>query len=372
MLQAEDGIRDRRSDWSSDVCSSDPEIDRGNAVVNSEDYMLSSMMNDVVAELRDLVPDNLELVLDVSPEIPSMMNSDVTKIKRIIKALISNGLKYTEVGGVYVKLASEKREYGINLILEVSDTGIGMSSEELEKGYERYYQSDSGRTRSASGLGLGLGIVYGFVTLLGGFMNISSTPGEGTTVRVSIPQTVVDETPCMAMENANEISAGLFLETNRFSVPKVREYYNSQAANVSRGLKITMHRATDVETLKRVSDDLTHLFVGEEEYKAYSDLMESFAKKMVVVIMAGREFSLPAASNARIAEKPVYSFTVAKILGTGRLEGKAGNVQMRLDDVTALVVDDEPMNLVVAKSIFKRYGMKVVTAASGAESVHLC
>ena len=348
------------------------EIDRGSAVVNTEDYMLSSMVNDLVVELKEMMPENLELVLDVSPEIPSMMNSDVTKLKRIIKALISNGIKYTEEGGVYVRLVSEKREYGVNLILEVTDTGIGMTSEELEKVYERYYQSDSGRSRATNGLGLGLGIVYGFVTLLGGFMNITSTVGEGTKVRVSIPQTVVDDTPCMAVERNSEIRAGLLLEVNKFKVPKVRDFYNSQAVNIARGLRVTMHRATDVQTLERMSDDLTHLFVGESEYIENKNLMEKLARKMVVVVMAGRSFTLPQSSYAKIAEKPVYSFTIAKLLGSNRMEVKNGNVHMRLDGVTALVVDDEPMNLVVAKSIFKRYGMVVSTAASGAESIEMC
>lgn len=350
------------------------EIDRKNIVVNNEDYMLSSILNDLVTEIREYKSKDVELIIDVDPSIPSVMNSDATKIKKILRALISNGLKYTHDGGVYVRISCEDQDYGVNLSIEVTDTGIGMSEEELERVYERFYQVDSGRARLGGGLGLGLSIVSGFVSLLGGFMIIKSKPDVGTTVHVSLPQTVVDASSCMSVNNPDKLCLGAFLHFEKFENPVVREYYNSMVLNIVNGLGIQMHRVDNTDNLKRLKESLpmTHLFVGEEEYCSDIELMEKLAKDMIVVVVANQDFTLPAKSNARILEKPFYCFPVTAILNTDINTRVKEGGKLRLNGVRALVVDDEPMNLVVGKSIFKRYGMVVSTATSGPESIDIC
>ena len=350
------------------------EIDRKNIVVNNEDYMLSSILNDLVTEIREYKSKDVELIIDVDPSIPSVMNSDATKIKKILRALISNGLKYTHDGGVYVRISCEEQDYGVNLSIEVTDTGIGMSEEELERVYERFYQVDSGRARLGGGLGLGLSIVSGFVSLLGGFMIIKSKPDVGTTVHVSLPQTVVDASSCMSVNNPDKLCLGAFLHFEKFENPVVREYYNSMVLNIVNGLGIQMHRVDNTDNLKRLKESLpmTHLFVGEEEYCSDIELMEKLAKDMIVVVVANQDFTLPAKSNARILEKPFYFFPVTAILNTDINTRVKEGGKLRLNGVRALVVDDEPMNLVVGKSIFKRYGMVVSTATSGPESIDIC
>ena len=350
------------------------EIDRKNIVVNNEDYILSSILNDLVTEIREYKSKDVELIIDVDPAIPSVMNSDATKIKKILRALISNGLKYTHEGGVYVRISCEEQDYGVNLSIEVTDTGIGMTEEELERVYERFYQVDSGRARLGGGLGLGLSIVSGFVSLLGGFMIIKSKPDVGTTVHVSLPQTVVDASSCMSVNNPDKLCLGAFLHFEKFENPVVREYYNSMVLNIVNGLGIQMHRVDNTDNLKRLKESLhmTHLFVGEEEYCSDIELMEELAKEMIVVVVANADFTLPAKSNARIMEKPFYCFPVTAILNTDINTRIKEGGKLRLNGVRALVVDDEPMNLVVGKSIFKRYGMVVSTATSGPESIDIC
>ncbi|MCR5847924.1 MAG: response regulator [Lachnospiraceae bacterium] len=350
------------------------EIDRKKIVVNNEDYMLSSILNDLIVEIREYKSKDVELVIDVDPSIPSVMNSDAAKIKKILRALISNGLKYTHEGGVYVRISSEEKEYGVNLLIEVTDTGIGMSEEELERVYERFYQVDSGRARLGGGLGLGLSIVSGFVSVLGGFMIIKSKPDVGTSVHVSLPQSVVDSTSCMSVANPEKLCLGAYLHFEKFPNPSVREYYNAMVLNIVKGLGVQMHRVDNTENLKRLKESLnmTHLFVGEEEYCSDIGLMEELAKDMIVVVVANGDFVLPARSGARIMEKPFYCFPVVTVLNSNLNAKDEGVGRLYCNGVRALVVDDEPMNLVVAKSIFKRYKMIVSTAASGQESIDMC
>ena len=349
------------------------EIDRKDLAMNYEDYMLSSLLHDLVTEIKTYKTSDIELIIDVNPAIPAVMNTDVSKLKKILKALITNGLKYTQEGGVYVRITTEQQYYGVNLQIEVTDTGIGMSEEETERIFDGFYQVDSGRTRSGGGLGLGMAIVSGFVAALGGFITLSSKPYEGTTVRVSVPQKVVDPASCMSLKKRENLCIGAFLHFDKYPNPNVREYYNSMVINIVSGLGVQMHRVDNVENLKKLTDSvtLTHLFVAESEYVANKDLMENLARKMVVAVVGNSSLILPENSWAKYMEKPFYCFPVTSILNIDS-EDTRRKERMMLRGVRALVVDDEPMNLTVARSILKRYGMIVTTAASGPESIELC
>ena len=350
------------------------EIEMDSLVVNSGNYMIASVLNDLVTELRPIIPENLELVIDVDAEIPSVLKGDPVKLRRIMYHLINNGLKYTKEGGVYVKLSCVKQEYGINLGLEITDTGVGMTKDELDMIYNRFYQAKSGREVRSGGLGISMVIVSGFVKALGGFMTIYSEKDQGTTVRVSIPQEIVDDGRCMMVSDESKIALGAYLDMGKYSNPNVREFYNKMIKSIVRGLKTTMHRVDNVEDLKKLLDrvSLTHLFVADVEYDRNREYLESLTEKMRVVVVAKDSFELPAGSRAQIMQKPFYCIPVVAVLNADKDKAQEPERRMRCDGVKALVVDDEPMNLNVAKGIFKRYGMEVSTANSGEEAIEMC
>ena len=349
------------------------EIDRKRLTNHYEDYMLSSVLNDLVEEIRPFKPKEIELVIDVDPAIPSVMNTDISKLRKILRHLIMNGIKYTREGGVYVRLYAIRETYGVNLFIRVTDTGIGMTAEEQERIFERYYQADSGRTRQGGGLGLGLTIVSGFTASLGGFLTVSSKPGAGTSVSVSIPQKVVEPSSCMSVARPDQLCLGAFLHLDKYANPNVREYYNIMIHNIVKGFGVQMHRVDNVENLRKLlaSVQLTHLFIAEEEYATDPALIESLAEKIITVVVANNDFQLPNGSKARIMVKPFYCFPVAAVLNAG-YETAVSEESVYFPDAAALVVDDEPMNLTVAQNILKRYGMRVTTAGSGSDAVELC
>ena len=350
------------------------EIDRNSLAINEEEYMISSVLCDLVNKLKPYKSDDIELVIDVDPSIPAVMVTDVYKLKKILWHLMMNGLKYTKEGGVYVRISAIKQDYGINLHLEVTDTGIGMNAEEVERITEGFYQADSGRSRSSSGLGLGMSVVSGFVATLGGFLTIDSTPGVGSTFRMSIPQKVLDPVSCMSVENREDLCIGAFLHFEKFENPSVREYYNSMVRNIVLGLGVQMHRVDNLENLKKLVSTLklTHLFVGQEEYEADVEYMESIAGDVMLEIVANSSFELPANAKAHIMEKPFYCFPVVGVLNSRQGDSKVDEKRLLLRGVEALVVDDEIMNLPVACSILNRYEMNVKTAMSGPEAIDLC
>ena len=160
------------------------EIDRKKAVCNNEDYMLSSVLHDIVTDVKTYKPKKVELIIDVDPSIPAVMNSDVAKIKKILRALITNGLKYTQKGGVYVRITTENHEYGVNLCIEVTDTGKGIAKNSWRSVF------DPGYTTKERGWGLGLSLAKRIVTEYhkGKIYVAHSEIGKGTTFRIELPR----------------------------------------------------------------------------------------------------------------------------------------------------------------------------------------
>ena len=353
------------------------EIDTGKMKVSKEPYVLLSLLNDVITGSQMLTEENApEVIFDVDAKIPSSLVGDARKIKKILRHLIDNAVRFTKKGGVYVRVYTLTKPYGVNLCMEVSDTGIGIEKEDLEKITEKFFKSDGGKSRRTGGLGLGLPIVYGMVTAMEGFMQVDSNLNDGTTVTVSIPQAVADAAPGMVLENRTSLSLACYVRLEKYEIPKVREYYNEMISHLVTGLDVPLHQVSDLEELKKLVSvyRLTHLFVGREEYEESRQFLDSLDQDVEIIVVADERFALPDSGRVKLLNKPFYSFMIASVLNaeasgdTEILKEK----RMLCPGVKVLVVDDEPMNRRVAEEIFKGYQMQVQTAESGRMAIDLC
>lgn len=355
------------------------EIDTGRITISEENYMIASVINDVIVEQRmRLAGKHLDMVFDVDARIPAMLHGDGVKIKKILRHILSNAIKFTENGGVYIRIFSIDKPYGVNLCIQVKDTGRGIKEEVLERITEGFYQSDGGRARKAGGLGLGLSIVCGLAAAMDGFMQIKSEIGEGTTITVSVPQKVADEAPCMAVEAKSDLCLVCYLKTEKYKVPEVREFYDTAITNLVRGLGVTLHRVFNEDDLNDIVSkyNVTHLFVSQDEYEQNPGLFETLSYDMRMIVFTNEGFEPDAKSKIRFVEKPFFGFPVAGLLNEGSqsmmYEDLYSQKTLLCPGVSVLVVDDEQMNLMVADGMFKSYGMMVKTAQSGREAIEIC
>ncbi len=352
------------------------EIDTNRIVVSEEPYLISSLLNDLIVENRMLMKElDKELIFDVDPCVPAMMVGDSSKIKKVIRHLVSNAIKFTKKGGVYLRIFTLKKPYGVNLIIDVTDTGIGIDTESLSRIKERFYQVNSGRSRRAGGLGLGLSIVNGLTSAMDGFMQIDSVEGAGTVVRVSIPQRVSDYSPCMAVSDKDELCPALYIRTEKYEIPALRSFFSDFTTHAVEGLELTIHSVSKKEDLIRLNDTLrlTHLFLSEDEYMEDPVYYEGLDSSTELVVIAKPGFDPGTESRAKILLKPLYTHAVASLLSidSDGLEDYTDK-QMRCDGTKILVVDDESMNLMVAEGVFGNYGMDVHTASGGVEALEIC
>ena len=176
------------------------EVRRNELILTESDYMVDSLIDDAKTYYKTSESkDKLNLIVDLDPGTPAVLRGDIEKLQKILRLLLDNALKFTKKGEVCLKVSSDPREYGVNLIIELKDTGIGMTRGQIARLSTGMYQANKKRTRSTGGIGLGLFIVYGFVRKMGGFVKIESEKGQGTTVHLSIPQQVVDKSPCLSL-----------------------------------------------------------------------------------------------------------------------------------------------------------------------------
>ena len=350
------------------------EIKRGELHLMEDNYMCVSLINDVVANYRaNTGRDKLELIVDIDPKTPTMLKGDIQKLHKLFRHLLENAIKFTRRGGVYIKVFPVMQEYGINLVIEVTDTGIGMTRADMSRVSKGMYQANKKRNRSTGGIGIGLPIVYGFVHKMGGFVNIVSSKGNGTTVRISIPQQVVDTTPCLAIKEEAKKGILFYFKEEKFKVPEVREFYKNMVVDLASGLKVDMYLTGERSELERLTreQEISHIFIGAEEYTADPDLMEALVKmRYKVVVFAKEGFS--AKAGIIVMPKPLYAFPVVRAInGEGYDDGYEYEDKEKISfrGVTALIVDDEPMNLVVASGLLKDYGMVIDTAESGKMAV---
>ena len=115
---------------------------------------------------------------------PLTIEASAKQLRELIMNLVSNGIKYNHPGGnVWVEISSE----GPDMCIRVRDDGCGISKEEQERVFERFYRVDKGRSKKMGGTGLGLSIVKHIVEFYGGHIELTSTPGKGSCFTVTIP-----------------------------------------------------------------------------------------------------------------------------------------------------------------------------------------
>lgn len=350
-------------------------------VVSAEDYEPLSVINDAIMGLQwQRMNQKLDVAIDIQPDMPKLLHGDAGKLKKIILALMDNVIKFTESGGAYLYIGKREEEYGINLNIDVWDTGIGMSEEQLQQIFTHFYKGDSDIERKTGGLGLELAIVHGMVAAMGGFISIKSKVSKGTHVHVAIPQQVVDRKASISVEKSREFQIVCYFNTEKYVRSEVADYYASMIRHIKNAFDFNISRADSLDSLKKMvaENPVTHVFVANWEYGMDRKYFEDLSKKVYTVVFADDSFTLPENSNVHVLRKPVYLLSVINLLNMtmpGTFEdGRMAEQEEKLhfDGVRALVVDDDSMNLVVADGILKTYGIEADTCLSGEHAIEKC
>lgn len=354
------------------------ELQSGKMALAEESYNITSTLNDIInMSMARMSEKQLELVVDCHAAIPSGLLGDEQKIRRVIMNLVNNALKFTVEGCVTITVYSRETEYGINLVVSVRDTGIGIKDENLEKLFTSFNQVDTRRNRQEGGIGLGLAVSQAMVDIMGGFIKVSSEYGKGTEVQFVVPQKVMDPAPIVHLRHRERLNVAIYIDMERFDRPDVRLEYGRVIYHIIGQLKVKCRICQNLAELKRRTgrERFTHIFISIEEYEEDQEYFDALSKELKLIAVIDRTNDVRIA-NTRILRlhKPFFILPVVMILNDEKLvQGMDMDSYSRgkfiAPETSVLVVDDNLMNIRVLEGLLSPYKIKVSMATSGAEAL---
>ena len=162
-------------------------IEAGKIELSPETFDIAGLIEEVVSMVQPLIAKNANVLSINRPDDLGSMYADITKVRQILFNLLSNACKFTELGTITLDAIREKSGGIERLSLNVRDTGIGMTPEQMEKLFQPFSQADVQTARKYGGTGLGLAITKQFCEMMGGEIKVASEFGRGTTFTVMLP-----------------------------------------------------------------------------------------------------------------------------------------------------------------------------------------
>ncbi|MCH5271502.1 MAG: response regulator [Lachnospiraceae bacterium] len=354
------------------------EMQTGKMTLVEEAYNITSTINDVInMSMARKNEKELDLVVDCDANLPSGLIGDEQKIRRVIMNLVNNALKFTAEGCVTIVIGARKTDYGINLVVRIKDTGIGMKKESLEKLFTNFNQVDTKRNRQEEGIGLGLAISQALVDMMGGFITVSSEFGKGSEIQFVVPQKVMNPVPIVAVKDRERLNVAIYVDMEKYDRPEVREAYSQVIFHMIEQLKVRCHVCQNLSELKRrvERETFTHVFISIEEYEEDTAFFDNMSRttKVITIIERANEVRIANPQICRLY-KPFFILPIVRALNDEKLmQGIDANYfyegKFTAPDACVLVVDDNLMNIRVLEGLLRPYKVGVAIATSGAEAL---
>jgi PAS domain S-box-containing protein len=342
-------------------------IEAGKMDLYLETFRVDEMVRDVVNTIQTLVDKRgNRLEVSVEPDLPPM-HADLTKVRQSLFNLLSNATKFTEGGRVELRVAREQIEGKPWVVYRVSDTGIGMTPEQMKKLFEPFGQADRSTTRKFGGTGLGLAITRRFSEMMGGSVSVESELGKGSTFTIRLPLAIEPEEKQEARETreaAAGVGAGIVLVID--DDPAARELMKRfltregfrpvLAESGDAGLRLARELKPNVITLDVMMPKMDGWSVLQQ-LKADPELRDTPVIMISIVDDKNLGYTLGAADYLT---KPVDREHLGRILGRYRCAHPPCPV---------LLVEDDATTREMMCAMLAREGWKVTEASNGREAL---
>ncbi len=361
-------------------------IEAGRLDLETRDVNLGSLIEEAVDTMASQAhKKNLELINDVAPDIYSSLRGDPVRIRQVLTNLVANAIKFTNQGEVVVRAtAVSSDDAGVDVQIEVVDTGVGIKPEKQRDIFESFAQEDGSTTRVYGGTGLGLAICRQLVDLMGGTLHVESTPGVGSRFYFTLRMQHGESSQPRPERQTTSVAGKRILvvddnATNREILEQQLAGWRAQCNSASDAPEAL--RCVDLSLIDNLPYDLIILDMHMprvdglqlaqqiREYEQYSDV------PMVILSSVGTPASEEKMAKLRIAgqlTKPIRQgqlydalsvvlggFTITQSLmqpGAATLRALSGSV---------LLAEDNPVNQAVALGMLDSLSVKVDIVAHG-------
>ena len=339
-------------------------IEAGKMELYLESFSVPNLVQDVAGVIQPLIAKNANTLRVQCAEDTGTMRADLTKVRQSIFNLLSNASKFTEKGVITLDVQRTREDDAERMIFRVSDTGIGMTPEQVHKLFQEFSQADASTSRKYGGTGLGLALSRRFARMMGGDITVESEPGKGSTFTMRLPAQVAEQkaepvsTPLAVESVPSGASRVLVIDDEPTARDLMQRLLTSHgfnatsAANGADGLKLAKDLHPDAITL-----DV--MMPGMDGWTVLTALKEDAATADIPVIMVSivDEKNLGYALGAAdYLTKPVERERLVAILNRYRREPHQRPV---------LIVEDDAATRDMLRRNVEREGWQVTEAENG-------
>jgi CheY-like chemotaxis protein len=349
-------------------------IEAGKMEIYLETFSIPKLIEEVVETIQPLVRANANTLIVHCPAELGNMHADMTKVRQSLFNLLSNAAKFTKEGSIALDVSREMMESREWIWFRVSDTGIGMTPEQLVRLFQTFSQADTSTTRKFGGSGLGLALTRRFCQMMGGDVTVNSVPNESSTFTIKVPA-IVSELEHPEVSIAPAVPKQTRLERTEDSPPQqggtilVIDDDSSQRELMRRyltGEGFTVDTARDGEEGLRLARQLLPMAItldvmmpGMDGWTVLSLLKADaeLAHIPVVMLTMMDDKKLGYALGAsNYMTKPVDRKGLAAILRRYSCNG---------EPCTVLVVEDDLATRQMMRSMLEKSGWNVLEAENG-------
>jgi signal transduction histidine kinase/CheY-like chemotaxis protein len=357
-------------------------IEAGKLEMESIEVSVEQIVDDCTALFSlQSIEKNLPLYTFIDSRVPGTIRTDPIRLKQIINNLLSNAFKFTESGQItlHVSMRHAGHEKGkCELMFEVTDTGIGLDSQQQSDLFKAFSQLDRRSTRRFGGSGLGLTISRKLCEMLGGEIGVDSSPARGATFWFTVKANA--EAPYLAHPGFKGLRT-LILDSEQSYCLSVTQMMNRWG--------IETHSARTIEGANTLLDNFNQagtpfdaLLVEQKMVSSIAQLSQHFDNDHPPKILISHVTNATQAhvnlGDFVLVESPVRALHLRDALEnllctdhdhshTGEAEAISFNLPHNMN---VLVVEDNPVNQLVIDSILKSAEIKAVLAHNGAEALH--
>jgi signal transduction histidine kinase/DNA-binding response OmpR family regulator len=342
-------------------------IEAGKMDLLVEEFEVADLIEQVHSVIEPLIAKNANVLEVICAPDLGTMRSDQTKLRQGLLNLLSNAAKFTDGGRITLTAQRGAEPNGDRVQFVVSDTGIGMTPEQLQGLFQAFSQARSSTSRDYGGTGLGLAITRHFCRMLGGDVAVESTPGKGSSFTLTLPAVCPAATPQVTASSvparpADALGTVLSIDDEEPAHELLERelasagFYILHAAGGREGLKLAKQARPDVITLDIIMPDLDGWSVLKA-LKADPELCD--IPVVLVTIMGDRDLGF-ALGAADYITKPLDRDLLMRAVGRHVRGG---------DGAQVLVVDDDPKTRDMLRRTLQKAGWTVAEAANGCEAL---
>jgi len=345
-------------------------IEAGKLELMKTEFAIASFFNDVINIAKERIAKKpILFTTNIDCNIPYYVFGDIVRGKQILMNLISNAIKYTNEGFVTVNVAYDANGNTPVMLIDISDSGVGIKSENMEKLFTRFTRFDAG---SAEGTGLGLVITKRLCEMLGGKISVKSEYGIGSTFSVALP---------IQFKQCKKLAEVTNCEEKRVLLYESRSVYAYSLSLTFDNLGVSYTPVSAKSEFDRTIEngEYPFIFIASFLYEFEKENLAQFELKSKIVLITELDDSNHYPENIRILRMPAYSLTIANVLNNVTNDSVMDkyDASQKVDEffiapsAKVLIVDDITTNLVVAEGLMSLYKMQIDTCKSGMESIEM-